>query len=540
MIAILLQAHLRMAWNQVGTMSWFERLAYGFVLAGGLGLYVLFGRLLFDDPAALFSLIETCGIESLNVFTLVLIHLLFLADLTVFIREMSESFLHGEAPFLNEFPHSPIHLFGFQTCLSGFRIGCSMAILAPLFTLHAFYYYKVANLGGLMLFLAGFAVFWILSLCFFANLVIVVSTLIGKLLTLVKQRTLIILFLLLNGVLFLQVFLPVIVKPALLATDWAQSLPLFLHAARAQGGIIGFVCAYSPVSGLLHLLTFPFRDDFSFLKQALLLGVVFPGTFFLSFKIRKVFFFDDLGSLLENIQLKQASSRSATYFFPLNRLRALARGILYEESLFFRRKMSLPFLLYLAPMLVLPFVLPTVILSMLPGQRDWFYLLNIGMIELLFLQIITADLAMKESFFPLLCPLPVKLHDFFLVKGAFLSLAVFLVHLVCLAGWGYAYGFRLWEWTFATGIVLVMSFSVTFLAMGLAVLGTSLLSSKRLDGQSPDLPLPVILLVYAGFVPLFLSLFLPIRSGNPPALAVALVFWLFAIPRVFRFAFHKL
>jgi|GEM_PF-6849208 len=539
MIGILFRSKLRMLKNQITKASIFELGGYVCIISMAfLMCFMVAKAFIFADPEFLFSWVSSAGIPLLNSVSIFLIHLFFMASLGATLTDTTAVLWSAEATYLLRFPFSHIKFFLFQLISTAIQMLPTFTLLTPLALVYLYFFYRTLSLPLFITFIVVIAVLITLLMFFLSSIIIFIACLKAKLLSYFKQRTLFIITLMIFAKILWSIFYPAyngFVSDSSLAAG-------VMRVINNQGGFSGIIGKYSPSSQLIKMISF--FSDFNyillmerFIYSLFVIFLTMAATIFLL----KLFFFDDLGLLVENAHLKQCTTTSMKYIFPLNKMPSLIRGIIYDDFIHFMRFGSLGFLLIAVPIIFsvvaldtslafLPSLMSKMIRDLYTGKGVFLYCSNISLLYLILSDGFKSELSAKSDFFPLMRCLPVRLKSILFIKCFTNGVCLFALNLICLGCWMHVMDFSIREVCLAFFLAGFIGFLGPFFGMGIDVLVIALLSdSQKVSGSHPVLIFSSLLSIAL----MFGSILYPLQEGKIYILPLVFIFWAIAVTKIF-------
>lgn len=507
MISTLVRNKIRMLKNRVASATSMEFCAGGIVCILLLSMIWLISDFIFQDIEFLRSFLEKIGIKGLGGISIFLIHLIFFPILAACINEEAELLQSGETIFISGFPHPQHKFYLYKLIFAALRVIPSISLLTPLLFVYSFFFYQFFGVKTLFAFYLVLPLVIFMITNFLSSLVLLLVTVKAKLMTLLKTQTLIIFSILVYGVFAVSLFFPLLFK----GPQEIIFMPI-IRMIMNEDGVISTLLRWSSVSQAVRILEVFSDGNWVFLFQHALsgaIGILLVNV--LSFAALKLFFLNDPGLLLENIQLKQTATLSTGYGFLLKKFPSILRGIIYDDVIHFKRLFVIYFFLTFASVGLIPLYFPNSLMALISSQLNVFCCINLAFLIIFAMEFLLLDLAKKEAFLPLLRLLPVNLTKFLAIKCLGNAILLFILQAVCLLLWRHFWGIS------TSNIVLLFSaaffWSVTtpFLANGIGALVLALSSEKR--GSSENKPLFLMFFIGVGVLGMIGSTVFPIKAG---------------------------
>lgn len=490
MISTLARYRLIMLKNRFATMPAAEKLAYAAAALVIIAFIGIITKIFMSRMDRVLALVTPAVFKYFNYVCIVMLNMILAA--AIFIEaftEVHEIYYRRETQFLNQFPHEYSSYYIFKLFDISLKMAPVLLLLFPFYLIYAIFfstYFSAAKAAAFVAFTA-FAI--PVSLFFSASLSLVFTVVIARILSLLRQRT-IILLALLGFAASVAFYLPMIRQGA-------------VQGVR-EGDAGGLRTAYERVKEVtVKLETLPpfiLGDALTLAAEGDLTGAGrrCAAALFITalaavagYYISRSFLFRDIGMLMDSISLRQGSTGSLGYFGPLAALPPVVRGAVYDEIAHSMRKNSIiSFVLMFPAILVVPFYLPPKFFEAVRGKEGYWVVFMINCIVLLYgSELMASDVVSKRSSLQLLRAMPVRLADLMLSKAAFYASAFGAALAVSISPWLYFMGFGVAGAAEAFALTAVWSMAASLICHGASCLAGGMFSLKRdPDGLLPADP----------------------------------------------------
>jgi len=415
--------------NRFGMASSEEKYFYAALGAFIAFFFFIMTKLVFKYFPEINGIITKSGLENFNFLISAIIHAVFLPSIAIeAFGDATALYRNGETPFLLQFPIGNFRFFVFRFFLKCARLSLVFFLLYPFLIIYFFYFsqtgaYKCAAVFPILFFTVIF------SLLFFSSLLILFSSVITRALSRFKHDILL-------AAVFLIITASMIFSYGQLKGGVKDNDGVGIDYSVNTSAVV--VCIKnSPVTALLNLTAIKDSNAAPLLYSAAVSLFIIFLTFLASFLVSNSLVINDIGQLNDNVHLRQSSSKSLGYFYPIRDLPHLFRAVIYEQVCYIRRRLSAFFIAVSIPFCaVMPFFVPDKFLNkLLEGDFRPPLFLIAGVLLLSMLEYSASNIFEKPCFLDIIKPMPIRVRTFLSVKSLFYSILFAAAMLIISPAW---------------------------------------------------------------------------------------------------------
>lgn len=483
-----------------------EKAAYSLAALVIAAFVVIISALFIKNSNLIVKNINLSNICYINFFCALGLNFILLLSVVVeAFEEINAVFYRRETQFLLQFSNDGRHYFFYKLIAISFKIMPVLVLLFPFYLMHVFFFFHNFGIAALMSFLLFSLLSLPVILVFFAALSMGLCVLLARLLSLLNQRTLILLSVLFMTV-FLSFYFPDFKNILTLKQTAGETAPERLFKSLSSAAVY---FEFFPASFLAEALSALIKNDHKIFISNIAYSLF--STFMAvaaGFFITRRFLLKDLGCLMDGISARQGSDGSIKCFWPLTLAPPLWRAAIIDETAHLLRQNLTLIIIFMAPAIfAAPFYLPekmiaAFISSPLSSGPSWIIFLINSVVMVQFTDLMAADINSKRSFLPLMRTLPVKIFDFIKIKVCFyFLLEAFILVAVC-APWKYFLGLGARESLENFIITILWSAASAVICYGTALIAAALFSPKK-DPDGLTISNPAIQILDFIFVTIF-------------------------------------
>jgi hypothetical protein len=492
--------------NRAAGMPLPEKAAYSLAALVIAAFVVIISAIFIKNSDSIVKNINLSNIYYINFFcALGLNSILMLSVIVEAFEEINAVFYRRETQFLLQFSDSGRHYYFYKLIAISFKIMPVLVLLFPFYLMHLFFFFYNFGIAALMFFLLFSLLSLPVILVFFAALSMGLCVLLARLLSLLNQRTLILLSVLFMAV-FLSFYFPDFKNILTSKQTAGETAPERLFKSLSSAAVY---FEFFPASFLAEALSALIKNDhkifISNIAYSLLSAFMAVAA---GFFITRRFLLKDLGCLMDGISARQGSDGSIKCFRPLTLAPPLWRAAIIDETAHLLRQNLTLIIIFMAPAIfAAPFYLPekmiaAFISSPQSSGPSWIFFLINSLVIVQLTDLMAADINSKRSFLPLMRTFPVKIFDFIKIKVCFyFLLAAFILVAVC-APWKYFLGLGARESLEIFIITILWSAASAVICYGTALIAAALFSPKK-DPDGLTISNPAIQILDFIFVTIF-------------------------------------
>ncbi len=443
------------------------------------------------------ELINPATFQYFNYLSAVVLNIILLTAISVeAFTEVEEIYYRRETQFILQFPNDFSRYFIYKLIEISLKILPVLVLLFPLGLLYLFFFFKYYGAGIILSFVLYSLLSLIIVMIFSSSLVMAMAAITARLLSLFKQRTLFLIAALALVILFCFYF-PALKDVLTQKNDNKNALANIHNTIKGAAQKFEFLPAAMLSEGVNGFIKDRYPGLFANIFYSLIVTIA---AIVISFFINLIFFFRDIGSLLDKMSLRQNSSKSVAYFRPLVSMPAVWRGAIYDELCHIISKNVLLVSIVMIPVIfALPFYLPAKLFEAVRTSSKYWMIFAINSTVLMYgSEFMAGDLVSKRAFMQLLRPMSVKLKDFLEAKIAFYWLIWTCLLLFVNSSWMYFMRLDLGEFLEIFFLIIIWASAAPLICYGFGSLTYAKFSSKKdPDGLQPADPVIQIIVFVA-------------------------------------------
>ncbi|HNY11160.1 MAG TPA: hypothetical protein PKK26_06170 [Candidatus Wallbacteria bacterium] len=488
MISILFKYRLIMNKNRFANMPVAEKIAYALVVLVITAFVLIMTGMCLKKADKIIEFINPSTFEYFNFLGAVVLNLILMAAISIeAFAEVEDIYYRRETQFILQFPNDFSIYFIYKLVEISLKIIPVLVLLFPLGLLYVFFFVKYYGAAVAMNFILYSSLSLVIILMFSSALVMALAAAIARLLSFFRQRT-IGLMLAIGFIVILCFYFPVLKDCLTQKSENKNALANIYNTIKVSANKFEF----SPVS----ILAEGANSFVNAISRGLLADIFYSllvtiAAIVISYYINLIFFFREMGSLLDNMSLRQNSSRSMLYFRPLESMPAVWRGAIYDETCHVLRKNFLMVFIFMVPAIfAMPFYLPPKFFEAVRAANKYWAIFVINSTILMYgSELMAGDLINKRAFMQLLRPMSVKLKDFLAAKIFFYWLIWASLLLFVNSSWAYFLRLDIFEFLEVFFLIVIWSAVAPLICYGVGSLAYAKFSLKKdADGFQPSDP----------------------------------------------------
>ena len=483
MISTLIKYKILMFKNRAAGMPLPEKAAYSLAALVITAFVIIISALFIKNSDAIVKNINLSNIYLIHFFcALGLNFILMLSVVVEAFEEINAVLYRRETQFLLQFSSGCRHYFFYKLIAISFKIMPVLVLLFPFYLMHLFFFIHNFGITAALFFLLFSALSLPAILVFFAALSLGLCVLLARLLSLLNQRTLILL-----SVLFMAIslcyYFPDFINNLTSKRLGNETAPERLFKSLSSAAAY---FKFFPASFLAEALSASIKADAKLFISNIAYSIfsAFMAVA-VSFLITSRFLLKDLGCLMDAIAMRQGFDGSIKSVWPLTLMPSLWRAAFIDETAHLLRQNLTLLIIFMVPALfAAPFYLPEKMKAAFAhlqstAEPAWILFLINSLVIIQLTDLMAADTNSKRSFLPLMRSFPVKTFDFIKIKVCYyFLLEAFLLVIVC-APWIYYMGLGARKNFEIFIITILWSAASVIICYGTALMAAALFSPKK-------------------------------------------------------------